>query len=68
MNVTVSTVTFDFQRTFVHLELEEGWEVGARYFVRTEFYADISTSARRIAYGRNISYGFYSKICSETNG
>ena len=68
VNVTVSTVTFDFQRTFVHLELEEGWEVGASYIVRTEFYADISTSARRIAYGRNISYGFYSQICSETNG
>ena len=28
LNVTVSRITFDFQRTFVHLELEEGWEVG----------------------------------------
>ena len=68
MNVTVSTVTFDFQRTFVHLELEEGWEVGASYIVRMEFYADIITSARKIAYGRNISSGFYSQICSDTNG
>ena len=61
LNVTVSRVTFDFQRTFVHLELEEGWEVGARYAVRFFFYADITR-------GGFYTYGFYPQVCSETNG
>ena len=61
LNVTVSRITFDFQRTFVHLELEEGWEVGARYAVRFFFYADITR-------GGFYTYGFYPQVCSETNG
>jgi len=54
---------FDFQRTFVHIDLADGMEftAGSLYEINVKFSADQTR-------GSYFSYGFYHRVCSAAPG